>query len=425
MGETIHGGAIWGSVKKSDLLAGVALALLFAAFFRALVGATTFRSMGEVGFLIGASSALALGLLVGITTALPARLPAILAASMAAGALVDSLVAVVIGRASTVALTLVLVLLGLAALAAYFAMTRKAEGLEQFASRAPLSYKLLAFPLGYLLLLVVAIGTVFGCVFMVHVGGLNKGLSQLGFFVGCIFAGAVVLGLPCLTKTRPLEVMSNAMLVFLVAGLSLFLLFQASFVSLMILAIGFCCFMALALRMAFDFYATFSFPLLLPVCLVALLFGSILTGLFLGQLLVLSGSIENLDVFTVASMGLVNLVTVLGMGTNHSWDTSRLVVQESLAPRETASARALWKESVEEMAREHGLTRRETEVLALMARGRNAAYIEEQLVVSNHTARAHILNIYKKTDLHSQQAVIDSVEQRVEAKRETSGSAES
>ena len=63
MGETIHGGAIWGSVKKSDLLAGVALALLFAAFFRALVGATTFRSMGEVGFLIGASSALALGLL--------------------------------------------------------------------------------------------------------------------------------------------------------------------------------------------------------------------------------------------------------------------------------------------------------------------------------------------------------------------------
>jgi len=119
MGETIHGGAIWGSVKKSDLLAGVALALLFAAFFRALVGATTFRSMGEVGFLIGASSALALGLLVGITTALPARLPAILAASMAAGALVDSLVAVVIGRASTVALTLVLVLLGLAALAAY------------------------------------------------------------------------------------------------------------------------------------------------------------------------------------------------------------------------------------------------------------------------------------------------------------------
>lgn len=162
-------------------------ALLFAAFFRALVGATTFRSMGEVGFLIGASSALALGLLVGITTALPARLPAILAASMAAGALVDSLVAVVIGRASTVALTLVLILLGLAALAAYFAMTRKAEGLEQFASRAPLSYKLLAFPLGYLLLLVVAIGTVFGCVFMVHVGGLNKGLSQLGFFVGCIF----------------------------------------------------------------------------------------------------------------------------------------------------------------------------------------------------------------------------------------------
>ncbi len=53
-----------------------------------------------------------------------------------------------------------------------------------------------------------------------------------------------------------------------------------------------------------------------------------------------------------------------------------------------------------------------------MARGRNAAYIEEQLVVSNHTARAHILNIYKKMGLHSQQAVIDSIEGRVKAKRE-------
>lgn len=57
-------------------------------------------------------------------------------------------------------------------------------------------------------------------------------------------------------------------------------------------------------------------------------------------------------------------------------------------------------------------------MLALMARGRNAAYIEKKLVVSNHTARARILNIYKKRGLRSQQATIDSAEARVKAKRE-------
>lgn len=48
-----------------------------------------------------------------------------------------------------------------------------------------------------------------------------------------------------------------------------------------------------------------------------------------------------------------------------------------------------------------------------MARGRNAARVEQALVISNHTARAHILRIYKKLGRHSQQEVIDLVEERV------------
>jgi len=45
-----------------------------------------------------------------------------------------------------------------------------------------------------------------------------------------------------------------------------------------------------------------------------------------------------------------------------------------------------------------------------LAKGRNAAYIEKTLFISNHTAKAHILNIYKKMDIHSLQELIDEVE---------------
>lgn len=424
MGEAFRGIEVWGIERKTDFVASAGLAFLFAAFFRALVGATTFQSADEVVFLVAASIVLTAGLIVTLSLEMPDRLPVGVAAAMSGGAVVDSLVAAVIGRASTVLVTLVFVLLGAVAMGFcwFVARTRESQRPEE---RRPLSYKQLAFPVSYLLLLVIALGAIFGCVFMVHVGGLNRGLSQLGFFVGCILSGAATIGLLYVTRGRYLEVLAKAMLLFLIAGLSLILLFQPSFVSLLVLAVGFCCFLALALRMGYDYHAAFAFPFLLPVGLLVLLFGSILVGLFLGRLLLLSGSIENVDVFTVAAMVLVNVVTVFGLGANHPWDVEALAkgfdatatAKEDSASVADASSRSLWKEAVQEAATEAGLTRRETEVLALMARGRNAAYIEERLVVSNHTARAHILSIYKKMDLHSQQAVIDSIEARVRAKR--------
>lgn len=58
----------------------------------------------------------------------------------------------------------------------------------------------------------------------------------------------------------------------------------------------------------------------------------------------------------------------------------------------------------------YGLTSRQTEVLYLLAKGRNASYIQEKLVISPHTVKAHIYTIYKKTDQHSQQDLMDLVE---------------
>lgn len=62
------------------------------------------------------------------------------------------------------------------------------------------------------------------------------------------------------------------------------------------------------------------------------------------------------------------------------------------------------------VAKLYQLSPRETEIIALLAKGRNAAYIQEALVISPHTVKSHIYNIYRKLDIHSQQKLMDFVE---------------
>lgn len=57
------------------------------------------------------------------------------------------------------------------------------------------------------------------------------------------------------------------------------------------------------------------------------------------------------------------------------------------------------------------LSRKETEVLFLLAKGRNAAAIQEQLYISAGTANTHMRHIYRKLNVHSQQDLIALVEE--------------
>lgn len=63
------------------------------------------------------------------------------------------------------------------------------------------------------------------------------------------------------------------------------------------------------------------------------------------------------------------------------------------------------------IACQHDLTRREEEVLQLLARGRSAARISEALCISVATARTHQRNIYAKLGVHTQQDILDLFEQ--------------
>ncbi|MDO4443414.1 MAG: helix-turn-helix transcriptional regulator [Slackia sp.] len=62
------------------------------------------------------------------------------------------------------------------------------------------------------------------------------------------------------------------------------------------------------------------------------------------------------------------------------------------------------------IARDRGLTERETEIFLFMAHGRNVGFIEEHFVISRNTVKTHVKRIYKKLDVHSQQELIDLAE---------------
>lgn len=58
----------------------------------------------------------------------------------------------------------------------------------------------------------------------------------------------------------------------------------------------------------------------------------------------------------------------------------------------------------------YGLSPRESQVLPFLAKGRNARHIAGELIVSDGTARTHIMHIYQKLGVHTQQELIDAVE---------------
>nr|WP_276536261.1 LuxR C-terminal-related transcriptional regulator [Adlercreutzia muris] len=59
------------------------------------------------------------------------------------------------------------------------------------------------------------------------------------------------------------------------------------------------------------------------------------------------------------------------------------------------------------------MTKREREILPLLAQGRNRKVIAEQLVLSENTVKTHISNLYAKVHVHSQQELIELVRRRM------------
>jgi DNA-binding CsgD family transcriptional regulator len=73
-----------------------------------------------------------------------------------------------------------------------------------------------------------------------------------------------------------------------------------------------------------------------------------------------------------------------------------------------------WRSRCLGICKKHGLSPREAEVFFLLAKGRNAEHIHNELFISIYTAKTHGYRIYRKLGVNSQQELIDMVDKYYE-----------
>lgn len=143
-------------------------------------------------------------------------------------------------------------------------------------------------------------------------------------------------------------------------------------------------------------------------------------GVFIGNILHMSPEVNESTVSIVGSLLVVVSVIVALLFLNKRGINLLMIPAKSDDVDEKeetfdADVRPRFKLRCRQIAERHGLSPRETEVMLLMAKGKDAKAISEMLFVSYNTARTHIKNVYAKLDVHNRSefiAVIDSEEEK-------------
>lgn len=113
-------------------------------------------------------------------------------------------------------------------------------------------------------------------------------------------------------------------------------------------------------------------------------------------------------VFVLNGTG-VGVLLRTGQGRAEAPNAARDDVEPTVSPsRDDAVAAA-----VSGIARDFGLSPRETEVAELLAKGRSLPFVQGELYISSGTAQTHARHIYRKLDVHSRQEFLDLVEARL------------
>jgi len=92
-------------------------------------------------------------------------------------------------------------------------------------------------------------------------------------------------------------------------------------------------------------------------------------------------------------------------------DASVLGDETNEASVEQAVIKGRFRKTLETIANRYLLSRREAEVLYLLAKGHNAAFIQDKLFVSRSTVKTHISHIYRKLDICTQQELLVMIEE--------------
>lgn len=108
------------------------------------------------------------------------------------------------------------------------------------------------------------------------------------------------------------------------------------------------------------------------------------------------------------SAGIIFVVLIIALFAMGSGKTS--TGWGFVKPMEEADATSDFEKAGTRLARQCRLSPREIEVFFLLAKGRNRAFIREELVIGDETVKSHVKSIYRKTDVHFQQELIDLIE---------------
>lgn len=85
--------------------------------------------------------------------------------------------------------------------------------------------------------------------------------------------------------------------------------------------------------------------------------------------------------------------------------------QQAEAEHEAAVKQGAFTRACETIANRYLLSKRELEVLYLLAKGRNARVVQQELFISSGTVHTHMRHIYRKLDVHSQQELMNLVDE--------------
>ena len=82
----------------------------------------------------------------------------------------------------------------------------------------------------------------------------------------------------------------------------------------------------------------------------------------------------------------------------------------SIAPFGQGPIRTRFYSACTNLADARGFSPRERDVFMILVRGRNCAYIANELHIAESTVKSHIKSIYRKAGVHSQQELLDAID---------------
>lgn len=92
------------------------------------------------------------------------------------------------------------------------------------------------------------------------------------------------------------------------------------------------------------------------------------------------------------------------------WGVTVIDGSKSLGDEQKDRTQNILGERCALIAKEHGLSVRESEVLLLLAQKKSISLIEKELFIANGTAKAHVRHIYQKLNIHSREELFELIE---------------